>query len=174
MIRRTHFARLTIGLVSLTLLSGCGSSQQSKVTFRMGERMRVGPFTYNVLESQWKAQLGELLSQRVPEQRFLLIRLSVTNSGGKEEHIPLLSVENSAGQSFQELQDGTGVNGWLGLIRTIQPAQTEEGWIAFDVAPNTYNLRVTGTGGGDEEQSLLIRIPFSIDAMSDGLPKMDK
>lgn len=137
----------------------------------MGERMQVGPLIYNILETKWVAQMGDMLHQRVPKQRFLLIKVSVTNSGGKETSVPFLTLENSKGESFPEEQSGEGVDNWLGFLRNIQPAQTEEGWILFDVLPNSYSLRVAAETPDGDEQTLLISIPFNIDSLTDGLPR---
>ena len=50
----------------------------------MGERVAVGPLTYNVIESAWQNQLGSEFKMRIPEQRYLLITVSVTNGGGHD------------------------------------------------------------------------------------------
>src|SRR5262245_29519993 len=111
-------------VAALIVLSSCGrNAVQSRAAFRMGERMQVGPLIYNVLETKWLPQLGDALHQRVPKQRFLLIRLSVTNSGGKEASVPFLALEDSKTESFPEEQSGESVEGWLGFLRTVQPAQ---------------------------------------------------
>jgi hypothetical protein len=172
---RKFFLRLAFHLSTLAaiiLLSSCGkNAAQSKAAFRMGDQMQVGPLIYNVLDTKWVSQFGEALHLRVPKQRFLLIRISITNSGGKEASVPFLSLEDAKSQSYPEEQSGEGVDGWLGFLRTIQPAQTETGWIVFDVAPGSYNLRVSGEASDGDEQTVLIRIPFSVDSMSDALPK---
>jgi|SoiMethySBSTD1v2_1073268.scaffolds.fasta_scaffold239389_3 hypothetical protein len=159
---------------AIILLGSCGkNAAQSKTAFRMGEQMQVGPLIYNVLETKWVSQLGDMLRARLPKQRFLLIRVSVTNSGGKDASLPFLTLEDAKGQSYPEEQSGEGVEGWLGFLRTIQPAQTENGWLVFDVAPGSYNLRVSGETSSGDEQSLLIHIPLSVDSMNDVLPKAE-
>lgn len=137
----------------------------------MGEKMQVGPLIYSAMETQWKAQLGDMRNMRVPKQRFLLIKMTVTNSGGKEVSVPFLTIEDSQGNVIMEEQSGEGVPGWFGFLRTIQPAQTEEGWILFDATPNSYNLRVAAETANGDEQSLLIEIPLSVDSLNDGGPK---
>lgn len=161
-------------LAAIIVLASCGkNAAQSRAAFRMGQQMQVGSLIYNVLETKWVAQLGDMPRQRVPKQRFLLIRISVTNSGGKEASVPFLALEDAKGQSHPEEQSGEGVEGWMGFLRTIQPAQTENGWLLFDVAPGSYNLRVSGDTSGGDEQSLLIHIPLSVDSMNDVLPKAE-
>lgn len=133
----------------------------------MGEPVLVKPFTYTVLESRWRQQLGDDFTVQVPQHQFLLIRLSITNSGGQTTAAPLLSLIDSKGNVIQEHQNGGGLDGWFGLLRNIQPAQTEEGWIAFDASPNNYVLKCYGEVTDDSEQTGLVNIPLNMDTMNE-------
>lgn len=169
-LRLARYLRI-LPVLFLIFLAACGkNTYDTKSVFRMGEKMQVGPFIYNVLEAKWVPQLGEMFNQRVPEQRFLLVHLTVTNSGGQEAAIPLLTIEDRQGNSFGEVQNGQGVDRWLGLLRNVGPAQTEEGWILFDAAPNSYSLRCTGGGDLENEQSLLIELPYNMDSANETMP----
>ena len=128
----------------------------------MGEKVRVGSFTYNVLEAEWRNQLGDFPAARVPEQNFLLIRVSVTNSGGKAEPIPPLTLENSRGDSYNEVQDGRGVNGWIGIFRNLNPAMTEDAWVLFDVPTNSYRLKITEPDDPDDSRVAYVKIPLKL------------
>jgi hypothetical protein len=170
-------------LLVTAAVSGCGqrSARQSNLQFRMGEPILIRPFTYTVLETRWKAQLGELFSMQLPQNRFLLIRLSITNSGGAPAAAPLATLVGSSGTVFSEHQNGVGVDNWLGLIRNIAPAQTAEGWIVFDVPPNSYTLRCYGEVTDDSEQVGQFRIPLNLDSMDEaptveipGMPSPDR
>ena len=57
--------------------------------------------------------------------------------------LPFLKVVNSNGDTFTESENGVGVDNWMGLLRRISPAQSEDGWLLFDVPTNSYKLRVT-------------------------------
>ena len=50
---------------------------------------------------------------------------------------------NDAGQSFNELSDGSGQARWLGMVRRVAPGQTEEGFLLFDVPTAHYKLKLT-------------------------------
>ncbi len=153
------------------VLTGCGGpKQQRQSAYAMGEKMRVGNLIYTVLEAQWRPALGESVTQRIPQNRFLLLRLTITNSGGQEVNVPLLNLVDAQGNEIPEQQSGEGVNNWLGLFRTVTPAQTADGWIVFDVAPSNYALRVTDAAGPENEQTLLINIPLSMDSIGDAGP----
>ncbi len=130
----------------------------------MGERVPVGQMTYNVIESAWKTQLGESFRVRTPEQRFLLIKLSVTNGTGKDVSIPLLTLEGTNGQTYRELENGESVDNWFGLLRTISPGETQQGNILFDVPLTSYKLRIPDIGDPELEKYVSVQIPLQLDS----------
>ncbi len=149
-------------LAACAALSGCSRSSKpggSLGIFPMGERVSVGPLIYTVQDAEWHDQLGEGPGARMPKHRFLVIRLSVTNSGIREADIPPMSVITPAGQVYEELSQGEGVAEWLGYWRTVRAAATEHGRVLFDAPSGSYRLRV-GAGGDDEETFALIEIPY--------------
>ncbi len=152
-------------LVGVALgLVGCNKAQNlGRLEYPMGERVRLGPLTYNVVESAWRSQLGDALNIRVPDQRFLVVTISATNGGGKDISIPLLSLENDHGQTFLESDNGAGVENWLGLLRTLNPAQTQQGRIVFDIPLASYRLRLTDGGEPGSEKFAWVEIPLTMD-----------
>jgi hypothetical protein len=150
-------------------LTGCASRENStRIDYQMGERVTVGPLTYNVIESSWQSQLGADFKLRIPDQRFLMITVSVTNGGGKEISVPLLSLENGDGKMFLESADGEGVDNWFGLLRTLNPAQTQQGRLLFDVPLSGYKLRLTDGGPTGSEKYTWVEIPMRVDTDSSG------
>jgi hypothetical protein len=145
-------------------LSGCQKTQETRVDFSMGEHVPVGQMTYSVIESTWKTQLGESFKLRTPEQRFLLINVSVTNGTGKDVAIPLLTLEGTNGQTYREIADGQGVDNWFGLLRTIGPGQTQQGNVLFDVPLTSYKLRVPDINDTGFEGYARIQIPLHLDS----------
>ena len=91
-------------------LVGCHNPDAARVDYNMGEKVPIGPLTYTVVDSSWKTQLGDILKLRQPEQRFLLLQISVTNGGGSEHSVPFLQIENYNGQTYMESQNGDGVD----------------------------------------------------------------
>lgn len=164
--RRTRWAgagRAGRALVLLALLLICGCAGQTPRTpriFAMGERVEVGPLVYIVQDTEWQDRLGEGALARVPEHRFLLVRLSVTNSGIQETDIPPLALVASDGRTYGELSRGESVPGWLGYLRTLRPAATEHGRVVFDAPTGAYRLRVAALGKDDEETHALIDLPY--------------
>lgn len=150
-------------IAGIVLLAGCRPSTKEQLYYDQGERATVGSLTYTVIESAWRTQLGEMFNIRVPQQRFLMLTVSVTNGGGSEVSIPLLELVAPKGQKYKEISDGTGVSNWLGLIRTLAPAQTVQGRILFDVPLSGYRLRVPDGGQSEFEKFALIDVPLRMD-----------
>jgi hypothetical protein len=170
-----RFAALTWLFAALACfsLAGCARTSPAQVEYTMGEKVRVGSLTYSVVDATWKGELGEGYQIRTPSQRFFLVTISVTNGGSGDVSLPLLQLENSNGQRFQELTNGDGVDQYIGLLRNISPAQTLQGRLVFDVPLTSYRLRlVDGTEPAFEKFSW-VQIPLNLNADSpvlDSLP----
>lgn len=154
-------------LASSIVLTGCGGKDPlPKLEYSMGDKIPVGPLTYNVIETAWRSQLGSEFKVRIPQQRFLMITISCTNSAGKDVSVPLLTLENQNGDSFHELESGEGVENWFGILRSIGPSQTLQGRIVFDVPLSTYRLRLTDGGDPSNEKYAWVKIDLHMDADS--------
>ncbi len=149
--------------LAISLLAGCRTTVNSRAEYQMGEKVPVGPLTYNVVEKVWRSQLGELFQSRMPQNRFLLISISATNGGGSEVSVPLLQLESPDGKIYPEIQNGEGVDNWFGILRTIEPAQTQQGRILFDVPLSSYRLRLSD-GDSVSGRYSYVQIPLQIDA----------
>jgi hypothetical protein len=152
-----------LALFSATFSSGCGKNRDSSLigTFRMGERVQVGPLTYQVLESDWRNELGG--GGRTPKERYLFMKVSITNGSRSQVAVPGFTIEGS-GKTFTELsEDMDKVDNWLGLLRNVGPAQTEQGWIVFDAPMAAYKLTVTDGGEVGSERYAHIEIPVHLE-----------
>jgi hypothetical protein len=148
----------------LLLLAGCDQEQRAIVNYEMGERVEIGSLTYIIVESSWRGELGEGFQTRTPANRFLQLSLSLTNGGGAEDSVPRLSIEGSNGQIYQELSDVTGVSNWLGVLRTVKPAETLQGRILFDAPLGAYKLRLPEGGETGYEKYVWVNIPLNLGA----------
>lgn len=164
MVNMSKRYRIYLAGITSLVLAGCGSSQNSlRIDYQMGERVSIGPLTYNVVESVWRSQLGDGFKIRIPQDRFLLITISVTNGGGKEISVPLLTLEDSKGKGILESDNGEGVDNWFGILRSLSPAQTQQGRILFDVGLTSYKLRLTDGGEPGSEKYAWVEIPLRMD-----------
>ena len=157
-----HCLSLSFGL--FLLLAGCKESVSTdSYVYKMGEKVPVGTIVYTVLDAEWKTDLPspDGLPQ-TPKNRFLVIKLAITNGGGAQATIPLLTLENPKKESLLEVSEVKGQPGWLGLIRLVNPAQTEEGTIVFDVPTGAYKLRVTDGKEPGADTTRLVDIPLAL------------
>jgi len=89
--------------------------------------------------------------------------VTITNSGGREARPPLLTLVHSSGSEHTELSEVEGVHDWLGLLRRLEPAATEDGRIVFDVARGAYKLRLSDGGEPGQENTALVEIPLQLE-----------
>jgi hypothetical protein len=149
------------------LSSSCGEQNGTKLSYQMGEKIPLGPFTYNVIQTAWRTQLGEGFKVRSPQQRFLLISISVTNGGGKEVALPLFKLENEKGVLVTESDNQEGVPNSLGILRSVAPAETLQGALLFDVPLASYKLQLTDGGEPGSEKIATVEIPLRMEVDSD-------
>jgi len=179
MISRKLFIAEAAVFASLSLLCSCsprGGARGSIRTFQMGQRVEVLPLVYAVYEKQWLAQLGSGPGAILPQNRFLLIRITVTSGATEESYVPSLTLDDDAGNSCKEIGSGEAVSEvphWIGSLRAIKPADTLQGNLLFDCAPKHYKLKLTSEQG----RAAYVDIPLSFDSDGPGvdiLPKSEK
>jgi hypothetical protein len=165
--RVTHVCvMLSLSLFSMTI-SGCSllSSRNQPVIFASGDKAPSGNLIYNVTDTEIARQLGDDPGPaRIAHDRFYLVKVSVANSAADEQPIPAMALVDDAGRSYSELADGTGVPNWLGVVRKVGPAQTEQGYVAFDAPARHYRLRLTGPAD-DKEIAIDLPLIFVHDRM---------
>ncbi|MBI4906105.1 MAG: DUF4352 domain-containing protein [Acidobacteria bacterium] len=154
---------LTAPAVALGLVS-CGKRANRALSFAMGERASVGKLIYVASETEWKTSLGEGPTAKVPQNRFLLIKISVTNGGGAPIAVPLLSLYDANGKQFRESDEVEGLPQWLGALRMLGPVETKQGYTVFDVPPASYKLQITDAGDLESEILAYIDVPLRMEA----------
>ena len=147
-------------LILGTLLSGCRTKVAESKPWQMGEKVQIGPFIYTVVEADWKTELHGSNGNIYPKNRFLVLRISVTNSGGVERNLQFLHIKNDKDDQIIEYSELEGLAGWLGVIRKLAASATDQGIIVFDVPLGNYKLIVSDGGNADEERTSLIDIPL--------------
>jgi hypothetical protein len=147
----------------ILLLGGCKQQNSTQINYQMGERITDGPMVYNVVQTTWRTQLGSVFNAHTPQNRYLMIMLSATNGGGKETSLPFFTLEGSNGTEYKEVETGDGVDNWFGLLRTLNPAETRQGNLVFDVPLTSYRLRLTDGGEPGTEKMVWVEIPLRLD-----------
>jgi hypothetical protein len=152
-----------ISLVAISLLTtGCSmfsSPKNQAVLYAAGDKATVGPLVYNVTDTEVADTLGDDPNNpRTPQDRFVMVKVSVSNSGANDEPIPAMTLVDDGGKTYTELADGAGVANWLGVVRKVGPTQTEQGVVVFDAPTKHYRLRLNDPLDGKE---IAIDVPFN-------------
>ena len=147
----SRLSGFTLLLASL-LFTGCAKEEKHEARlYSAGEKAEVGKLSYSLVDSQIFQQLGDdPANARMPQNRFIVVQVSVLNAGNEETSIPGMTLVDDSGQTYNELPDGTGVSQWLGVLRRVAANQTETGTIVFDAPSKHYRLRLTDEFSPDE------------------------
>lgn len=149
-------AALLVGAVSC----GGDSTMKKPVSYRMGDRASTGSVTYVGLTADYRQELPG--AKEPLKNRYLVISLSVTNGGGTEVMLPHTRLIKPDGTEIPEVTEIDGFPQWLGLLRKISPASTEQGYVIFDVPVGAYKLQVSSGGDPEKEQLAQIDIPANL------------
>ena len=161
---RVLSALALVFFIQLVLVSCSSRGPENTVsTFRMGEKVQVGKLIFTILETTWHSQLGEGTTARLPGQRFLLVRIAVINSGSQDTQIPPFTLLGDSGDTHSELTDSTGVPHGLGVVRSVKPAESAQGQIAFDAPPHHYVLKIEDQPGSDKAALVDLPLAFQTD-----------
>jgi hypothetical protein len=162
------FLRCLAAAGLLALLAGCAPQGPPVHVFKIGDKAEAGTLIYTILDAEWKAQAGGGESAKTPKQRFLIVRLAVTNSGAENVALPSLTLLDDKGREYYELVGEVDVERPLGLIRNLKPADTLEGTIVFDVEPKSYKLKLDGGAGSD--RIAMVEMPLRFDEAKPVIP----
>jgi hypothetical protein len=145
------------------VFSGCSSSPASLPlnTYLMGEKVELGRLSYTIFETQWMTHLGDASMPRVPQNRFLLIRLSAVNSGSTDAPFPNVTIQDDHGKVFEEVTNGESVPQWTGYLRTVKSTDSIQGNVVFDAPPAHYKLKILDETG---TKAALIDLPLTFGA----------
>jgi hypothetical protein len=139
-----HSIRIAAVLAAGILLTSCSSTPETPPvsSYLMGEKVQLGRLSYSVFETQWLTHIGEGPTARTPQNRFLLVRFSATNSGSEDVTVGNFTVTDDKGKVFDELTNGEGVPQWAGYLRVAKPADTIQGNVIFDAPAAHYKLKI--------------------------------
>ncbi len=170
--RQFRVLLLLAAAVAASLLSSCGNSEDnspSARTYNMGEKVTVGHIVYTVFETQWLTHIGAGPDERVPQNRFFLVRLSALNSLSTDIVVPNFTLEDDTGNTYPELSSGEGVPQYIGYLRTVKGTDTVDGNAVFDAPPRHYKMKVSDETG---ERSAYIDIPLNFVSETPGIPDL--
>lgn len=157
----------TLGPLILALaaiLTACIQPQRKAQQYQMGDRVQVASMIYTVIEASWKQEMGDGPDRLLPKHRFYVIRLSAMNGGTNEASVPSLKLVSPSGEMLDETPEVRDLPQWLGLIRTVKPAETLEGSVVFDVEPRVYDLRIADPY--EDSEMALVKLPLRFDTQA--------
>jgi hypothetical protein len=151
------FSLITLAEIAIT---GCSSGPKARETktFAAGEKATVDRLTYSVVDTEIHTRLGSDPDPRIPQNRYFLVQVAVSNSSNEDLSIPSMTLVDDSGKTYPELADGTGVPKWLGVLRKVSPGQTEQGFVVFDAPAQHYRIRLTDD---TSESDVYTDIPLS-------------
>src|SRR5580698_3546948 len=105
------FSLAVISLSAVSLVTtGCSTFSSSKnqtVLYAAGDKATVGPLVYSVTDTEVADKLGDdPNNERTPQDRFFLVKVSVSNSSPDDQSIPAMALVDDGGHSYNELPDG--------------------------------------------------------------------
>jgi len=161
--------RLVFPIAAGLLLGGCKSQPAGFPvrTYPMGEKVLLGNLTYTVFETEYLTQIGDGPAPRIPQNRFFLVKVSVSNGGSETANVGAFQVEDDNGKIYPELDNGDGVPDWIGYLRSLKPAESAQGNAVFDAPPRHYTIRIHDETG---EKAALIDIPLTFNAETPDVP----
>jgi hypothetical protein len=163
---------LTLPVVfACALLVSCGDGEKTFPvrTYSLGERVSLGHLNYQVFETQWLTHMGDGPDQRVPKNRFFLVRMSVTNGGGAEVIVPNFTIEDDSGTVYPEMSEADGVPQYIGYLRRLKTSESATGNALFDSPPRHYKMKIQDETG---EKTAYVDIPLAFSLETPDVPEM--
>lgn len=158
-----RLAAASLLILCAMVVTGCDKAKDASFigTFRMGERVQIGSIVYQILEADWRSELGE--GGRNPRDRYLFLKVSIVNGSGSTVSVPGFTLEGG-GKTYGEVTEQMEkVSDWLGLFRNIAASQTQQGWVVFDAPMAAYKLVVTDGGDIASEKFAHVDIPVHLE-----------
>jgi hypothetical protein len=146
----TSSARQVHSIVK-TDIENSSSAQKEKAkepdVHREGETVHVGYTSYAVWSSWWSSQLSsnEFLNQR-PNAMYLFVELTVRNNDKKARIVPPFTLVDENNAEYEASSNGWAVEGSIGLIESLNPSVSKQGFVVFDV-PQEHKYRLKLSGG---------------------------
>lgn len=138
----------------------CASPKPKAAVYSIGQRATVGRMSYLVVDAAWRQDMPG--GRQPVKNRILQLHMMITSGAGAEATVPMLRLVDGAGNEISELAEIESDPKWLGMIRRLQPALTEEGNIYFDVPVGAYRLEVVDNTEPDVEKIAYVEIPASL------------
>src|SRR6267378_2248424 len=97
---RDDYLAMRMWLATLSILASQTACMRPTPVnvYRMGEKVQAGQLIYNVFETNWQAQIGEGQQARSAAHQFMIIHLTVVNSGAEPVSVPSFKLTDESGR----------------------------------------------------------------------------
>ena len=121
--------------------------QNREKLYKEKETVSVGYTSYAIWRSWWSSNLNDnkFLDER-PNAMYLFVELTVRNDDEKPRTVAPFKLIDENGAEYQASSNGWAVDGSLGLIETLNPFVSKQGFVIFDV-PKNHKYRLLLSGG---------------------------
>jgi Domain of unknown function (DUF4352)/zinc-ribbon domain len=128
------------------------SPPSSTARHKIGESFSVGYWSYRCNGARWHSSIGSEYSRQYPDAKFLVVDLAVRNNDKTASVLAPLKLVDAEGREYDESSKGIFLDNSFGMLKSVNPGVTSSGYIAFDVPPGNYALKVSGgfTSGQNE------------------------
>ena len=122
------------------------STSKTIKTYKRGKTLHVGYWSYCVWDYEWTYKLSDnqFLNQE-PDYTYLKINVSARNNAKDSSILPQFKLIDSKGNEYDQSSKAFAVENSLGILESINPTLTKQGYIIFDVpSKNQYKLKLSG------------------------------
>ena len=119
-----------------------------KRTYGFGDTVSAGDFTYSAFRYVWTTTLSDnpLLDKR-PDATWLLLEIAVRNDGRSAAMVPSFEIRDKSGRSFQPSPHSWTIADSIGILDSLNPGVTKQGFILFDLNMGPHYELVVSSGG---------------------------
>lgn len=128
---------------------------------KIGETIRTGYWTYKINGFRWAPFITSYGSVERPDAQFLILDLSAENDDRTASTLPPVKLLNDKGQEFSQSSSGALSDGFFSPLKDLNPGVSSRGFIAFDVPPGTYKVKLSGGFEAGESAIALLETPVS-------------
>jgi hypothetical protein len=105
--------------------------------FSMKDTVSTGYWSYVVWDKEWQRTLDSGSAVRQAYAHFLVVRITVINNDSSASVIPPFKLMDELGREYET---SSSLVGGFGPLKTVNPGVRAEGYIAFEVPQDIYEL----------------------------------
>jgi RNA polymerase subunit RPABC4/transcription elongation factor Spt4 len=133
------------------------NSKPEPKVYAEGESVRIGSFVYSVNDSMWRSAIGGQYNRQDANASFLVVEVSVTNSGNEGAMIPSLELTDNKKNDYESSSKSWVLDRSIGALDRLNPGVTKTGLVVFDV-PMKEGYKLKAYAGTWSDEASLIKL----------------